>query len=155
MAHPAVAAWLEGDVPEESDPDATDELVDAAALLELSYEQARDRFGVTLVDWVKARKVVIEAHKLALQSQQMEGKLIEREFMEKLVFSYLDALNRRLLSDVALTASQRLRGLFASGASIEEGTALIRDLVSASLKSTVHQVKRSMLAATPNQDNQA
>lgn len=95
-----------------------------------------ERFGTELrfKDFLASLKTIEEIRGKRLDNEENEGRLIERELVSKHVFSALESLNKRLLTDVVSTITQRLYGAVKSGVSLEEAKQMVRDIISAQLK---------------------
>ncbi len=95
-----------------------------------------ERFGTEqrFKDFLASLKTIEEIRGKRLDNEENEGRLIERELVSKHIFSALESLNKRLLTDVVSTITQRLYGAVKSGVSLEEAKEMVRDIISAQLK---------------------
>ena len=58
--------------------------------------------------WAKVRKEIAAAATAEARRDQANGQLVPRALVERAVFGYLDALNRRLLEDTSATIAQQI-----------------------------------------------
>lgn len=58
--------------------------------------------------WAKVRKEIAAAATAEARRDQATGQLVPRSLVERAVFGYLDALNRRFLEDISATIVQRI-----------------------------------------------
>lgn len=95
-----------------------------------------ERFGTSTrcKDYLNSLKTLEEVRGKRLDNEATEGSLISRELVSSHIFSALENLNKRLLSDVVTTISQRLYGMAHGGAPLEEAKLVVRDIISAQLK---------------------
>jgi hypothetical protein len=113
-------------------PGSDDDLEQLADLIRPLLE----RFGTEqrFKDFLASLKTIEEIRGKRLDNEENEGRLIERELVSKHVFSALESLHKRLLTDVVATITQRLYGAVKSGVPLEEAKQMVRDIISAQLK---------------------
>jgi len=95
-----------------------------------------ERFGTEqrFKDFLASLKTIEEIRGKRLDNEENEGRLIERELVSKHIFSALESLHKRLLTDLVSTITQRLYGAVKSGMPLEEAKNMVRDIISAQLK---------------------
>ncbi len=98
-------------------------------------------------DWLEALKRIEDIRKLRLDNDENEGRLIERELVEKYVFGAIEASHLRLLRDLPKSAALRVLASFKAGGTAEDGERMIRDLVATQLKPVRGSVDRALDAA--------
>lgn len=115
-----------------TNPGSDDDLEQLADLIRPLLE----RFGTEqrFKDFLASLKTIEEIRGKRLDNEENEGRLIERELVSKHIFSALESLNKRLLTDVVATITQRLYGAVKSGVPLEEAKQMVRDIISAQLK---------------------
>ena len=84
--------------------------------------------------WADGAKVVVDIQLKDLKAAEMRGELITRDDVKTHIFGAFENSNLRLLSDAPKTISQRLKALFKSGGTIEEGEELVREINGSMLK---------------------
>lgn len=102
------------------------------------------RFGTerNFKDWLDALKVIEDIRQKRNNNDEQEGRLIERVLVKTHVFGAIDGSHRRLLGDFPKTITRVLYAAHASGQSIEESEAAVREKVSMLLKSVKATAKR-------------
>jgi len=71
--------------------------------------------------WARVRKEVAQASAAEAKRDQATGQLVPRALVERAVFGYLDAMNRRALEDLAPTIATRIgKGTSAERKAIED-----------------------------------
>lgn len=150
-AHPAAVAWLARGAAGQAalvppDDSTVAELLTAEDLVALSYEVARDRYGIPLLDWIAARRHVAAARRAELEINRQRGDLIPRELVKAHLFGAMDSTNRRLLLDLPKTMASKLYAACRSGLSLEEAELILRDGIKSQLepmKTTVQRVMKN------------
>lgn len=102
------------------------------------------RFGTerNFKDWLDALKVIEDIRAKRNNNDEQEGRLIERVLVKTHVFGAIDGSHRRLLGDFPKTITRVLYAMHASGQSIEEAEAAVREKLSILLKSVKATAKR-------------
>ncbi len=114
--------------------------------------------AVAFRDWLDALKKIVDIKEKQLKNAETEGRLIGRQFVATHVFGAIEASNRRLLGDAPKTIARRLYAMARGGSSLEEGEKVVREIISAQLrtvKSTAIRVLRETAAAAPPDDDVA
>lgn len=89
---------------------------------------------VAFKDLLQATKTIEEIQSKRLDSDKKSGELIEREYVRQHVLSLIESLSMRLLSDLPPTLAIRVHASAASGATIEDLQALIRQALEREVK---------------------
>lgn len=109
-----------------------------------------ERFGTgrNFRDWLLALKeieIILEKH---LGNEETQGRLIERDFVAGHVFGPIKSMFQKFLRDLPKTATRRLFALARSGGTLEEGEAVLRELISSQMKSVKTRVARALKEPT-------
>lgn len=118
--------------PEPADPVPADDPDAYAALLDPLIQ----RFGTArnFRDWLLSRKDLETLRKTRLDNEQTEGRLISRDLVKGHMFGLIDALTRRLLSDLPKTATRRCYANAESKVAVEESEKMVTELVASMLE---------------------
>lgn len=115
-----------------------DELAEPLGRLTTIYGDARDFAG-----WVKCRKILSEAQKAEMLKERIEGRLIARTTVVRMV-DEVDVAFRLLLADTPRTIATRL-----SCADMATAVALIRDVMSQALAAARDRMAARLEADDP------
>ncbi|MEO8905506.1 MAG: hypothetical protein ABI488_23565 [Polyangiaceae bacterium] len=118
----------------------------------LTLAELTEQFGTSheMLVWVKIRKELAAARRQEHLMARVQGQLIPKELVQRL-FSYLDALGVRLLTDTSVTLATRVLNLARAGAKREEALSLVRELISTQLENA----QAGMLRTLANPDTSA
>lgn len=86
--------------------------------------------------WARVRKEVAQASAAEAKRDQATGQLVPRAMVERAVFGYLDAMNRRALEDLAPTIATRI----GKGTSAERKT--VEDLIGSLIQKAQEDCRR-------------
>jgi hypothetical protein len=105
-----------------------------AAYAEL-IDRLQTEFGsvIGFREWLKTRQTIALIREKERKNDIADGRLIEREFVDKHIFGLVDACFRQLL-DAPKTITRNLYGMAGSGIPIEEAEAKAREILSALLE---------------------
>jgi hypothetical protein len=105
-----------------------------AAYAEL-IDRLQTEFGsvIGFREWLKTRQTIALIREKERKNDIADGRLIEREFVDKHVFGLIDACFRQLL-DAPKTITRNLYGMAGSGIPIEEAEAKTREIISSLLE---------------------
>lgn len=122
-------------------PEKTIDLDELAALL----NRITERFGelAAVQPHVKCRKILEEARKAEMLRQRIEGRLIARTTVIRML-DHIDVAFRLLLTDAPRTIATRL-----SAPDMAAATALIRDVMSQHLEAARDHMQASLAADDP------
>jgi hypothetical protein len=122
-------------------PEKTVDLDELARLL----NQITERFGdlATVQPHVKCRKMLEEARKAEMLRQRIEGRLIARTTVIRMI-GHIDIAFRLLLTDAPRTIATRL-----SAPDMAAATAMIRDVMSQQLAAARDHMEASLAADDP------
>jgi len=111
---------------------------DVALYLDMTLRKIVLEHGTApaFVDFLDARKRISDITEKDLKNAERIGRLIPREFVRAHVFAHIDAGYRRLLTDTAATIARRCYAAARAGQTIEEGEALVRELIGSQLQRT-------------------
>jgi len=109
---------------------------DIEAHLDLTLRQILAEFGTaeSFSRWLSARKTLEEIREKQTKNAENERRLIPRDMVRNHIFGSIEDSNLRLLTDAPRTIARRVYGLAKSKTPVEEAEALVRDLISAQLK---------------------
>lgn len=105
-----------------------------AAYAEL-IDRLQTEFGsvIGFREWLKTRQTIALIREKERKNDIADGRLIEREFVDKHVFGLVDACFRQLL-DAPKTITRNLYGMAGSGIPIEDGEAKAREIITGLLE---------------------
>jgi hypothetical protein len=123
---------------------------DVALYLDMTLREIVLEHGTApaFVDFLDARKCISDITEKDLKNAERVGRLIPREFVRAHVFAHIDAGYRRLLTDTAATIARRCYAAARTGQTIEEGEALVRELIGSQLQLTKTATVRSLREQT-------
>lgn len=101
-----------------------------AAYAEL-IDRLQTEFGsvIGFREWLKTRQTIALIREKERKNDIADGRLIEREFVDKHVFGLIDACFRQLL-DAPKTITRNVYGMAGGGRPIEEAEAKAREIIS-------------------------
>jgi hypothetical protein len=111
---------------------------------DLTLRECVDRFGTfrAMLDMANVLKKIEDTRGRRLANDETEGHLVSREAVRTHIVGAMHAAFERLLRDVPRTISQRLYPLAKSGATLEQGETLARELVGSTLQPALDQSVR-------------
>ena len=111
---------------------------------DLRAKEISERYGTSraYVDWLDAYQKQQRGRELYLKNEQTEGSLISRELVRAHVFGMIDALFRRLVTDVPKATAAELFVLAKSGSSLEHGKRKAKELIEKQLKPAKARIVR-------------
>lgn len=92
--------------------------------------------------WVNGVKKITDIRYKNLQLAELEGSLISRELVVKVIFGAMENSNKRLLVDVPKTMARQLMAMGKAGEPIEDGEAAVRKVLSIQLKNVTTTAQR-------------
>jgi len=125
--------------PTEGRPEAPapklDEFGFCAAIQDLTAKEISERYGSNrnYVVWLDAYQKQQRARDLYIKNDESEGRLVARELVQVHIFGMIDALFRKLVTDVPTTLAAQLYGLAKAGSSLEQGKALAKEILAKQL----------------------
>lgn len=135
--------------PEEQAPqDVT--LEDIQEYADMSLDELTKKFGHAVVfkDWLDSRKKISDIREKDLKNAETEGRLISLALVKTHVFGAIESSNRRLLGDSPKTIARRLFAMARSGATIEDGEKVVREVISSQLKTVKTTAARVLRAGS-------
>jgi hypothetical protein len=159
LDHAATQAWLAGSTKDASKPARAPQLrledgsYNLDELGHFTLTEIVEQYGsVTgFIDFVEARKKIADTRRVELQNAETEGHLISRELVKTHVFGVIDAVTRRLLSDVCKNLTRRAYSMALSGAPIEEAQRVASELITATLAPMTKSAARTLRKHEPDQ----
>jgi len=150
LAHPDAVADLakRGIARPERDPEPETGNLDD--LLDLTVREITDRYGSArgFEDWVNLRRKIAATRKLEIQNEEKAGALLHKDFVRNHLFSALETLSRRLLTDTPKTITRKVYSFARSGTPLEEAERETRGLISGQLELAKDSIVKS-LKSTP------
>jgi hypothetical protein len=124
-----------------------EQLAEIEEYAELTIRELVERWGTvrTYVDLLGALKTIEDIRKTQLHNEETEGSLISRDLVRTHLFGLVDAVFKRLLSDVPRTIAGRVLALAKSSGTLEEAEKVVREQISSQLapmKATALRVLR-------------
>ncbi len=103
-----------------------------------------DRFGSAqgFTDWLEARKLNAETHRLESRNERDAGRLISREFVRQHVIGYLGGLHCRLLADAPRSAAAKIT----VASTLEDRKLIIAAEIGAHLRDAKHRAMAAVNA---------
>lgn len=92
--------------------------------------------------WVNGVKKITDIRYKNVQLAELEGSLISRELVVKVIFGAMENSNKRLLVDVPKTMARQLMAMGKAGEPIEDGEAAVRKVLSIQLKNVTTTAQR-------------
>jgi hypothetical protein len=128
--------------PTEGEPGSDEDLDNLASQL----APLLARFGTTtgFKDWLNALKTITDIRGKRLDNDKLEGRLIERDLVSTHVFGALEALHKRLLTDLPSTIAQQLYSSARAGVSLEEAKIKVRQTISDQLHAAKLSASRAL-----------
>jgi hypothetical protein len=116
------------------------------AYADLTLRDCVERFGTfrSMRDVAEVLKKIEDTRGKRLANDETEGHLVSREAVRTYVIGAIHAVLERLLRDTPRTVAQRLYVMAKSDTSLEDGEALARELLSATLKPAIEQASRAV-----------
>lgn len=127
---------------------ATDKLakptttIDLSGCLDMTLREVFEHFGTLpqFIDVLDATRRVADITERNLKIAERSGRLISRDFVRTHVFAHLDALARRLLTDMPATLVRKAR----ANLPIEVAEANARELISSQLQQAKEEIRRAL-----------
>ena len=161
--HPAALAYLEkkgfdattfaptdpieaSDI-EDLDPDPeTAEIRDITQYMDMTLRELLAKFGTVrfFKDWLEASLKMENVKAKQLDTEERQRKLIHRDYVKTFVIGAMDATFRRLLSDAPRTIASRIASAVKSGATLEENTVVVREIIESQLAPMKAQVAKAI-----------
>lgn len=109
--------------------------VDLSELIKQPFGEVLEKYGSIdrVYQMARSRKELAYSQKAQIQSDELRGHLIRRDFVKQHVMGELDGLFRRLLGDLSATVANKVRIAAKGGASPEDCRTLVHDLISAEI----------------------
>lgn len=118
------------------DPDpSTADVRDITEYMDMTLREVLAKFGTVRMfkDWLEASLKIENVKAKQLDTEERQRKLMRRDYVQTYVLGAVDATLRRLLSDVPRTIASRIASAVKSGATLEENTATVRELLESQL----------------------
>lgn len=93
------------------------------------------------------RKTIADITFKELQSEEKQGLLVRKEFVEKHVFGMLEMMNKRLLRDAVQAINVRLEAHYKINGDPQDGIEIVSEIIGKALTSTTNAIKHSLKKA--------
>lgn len=114
--------------------------------MDLTLRDIVSFFGtdIEFIDWIKAVKAIEDVKEKRIKNEVSLNNLIPRDYVSQHVFSMLDTVNTRLLTDSPRTIAARVIEAHNSGETREKIEKLICDLLSVQIKGIKLRARRAL-----------
>jgi hypothetical protein len=104
--------------------------IDIEAAMHMELRKIVEQWGSLpqFVDALDAVRRMTEIKEREIKIAKELGRLVSRELVRSAVFSHLEAMNRKMFGETALTAARRVHQIGRAGQPVEEAEALMREL---------------------------
>jgi hypothetical protein len=94
--------------------------------------------------WLNIAKKHADTKEKELKNLATQSRVIDRELVRVHVFGMLEAAHQRLLGDAPKTIATKILALGATGGTLEEAEAVVRDVVSSQLVPAVNKTTKAL-----------
>ena len=115
-------------------------------IMDLTLRELVEEYGTDaqFKTYIEAVKIIADIHLKHLTAQEKRGRLIDRQMVKTHIFGLIESTFSRLLGDVPKTISRRQFAMAKAGATVAEGEALAREIISTQLKGVKATAKRNL-----------
>lgn len=116
---------------------------------DMTLREIANKYGTVamLVDWLNARKKIVDISEKEIKNFKTRGELIPRDFVEQHIIQQFERTNMNLLNDAPKTIAAELMSLHKSNASLEEAEMCVERILSTHIRAGKEQVKRMIKQA--------
>lgn len=102
------------------------------SLGDMTLRELATRFGTCaqFIEWLNARKKIVDISEKEIKNAKLRDELIPREFVQKFIIQQFERTNMNLLNDAPKTISSELSSLIKSGCTLEDAESLVEKVLS-------------------------